>query len=155
VYIGAAVSGYLGGADIDITDHSVLYGVELGYGLRVPAGDGNASFFTLRPQVGVGGVTIFHTDPSTLASTGGTRAAQPDVVTTASGRTVSGRSARSDTTMVDNVYVQPAIVALYTWGGPFVGLGLNMLIVPNLSYSGSQPETWISYGAQAQLGYVF
>jgi hypothetical protein len=144
LYVGVSVVDYLGGTDIDLSDHAVLYGGELGYGFRVALDDARTSFFVVRPQVGVGGMTLFHVDPSLL------KKSSPDVVTSA-----SGRSSRSDTTMVDSLYLEPAVTVLYASSSYFGGVGANMLVLPNIQYSGAEPSTWLSYGIEMQGGLRF
>src|SRR5262249_34099144 len=138
VYVGLNGMAYLGGTDIDISDHALLGGAELGYGFFVDLGGGR---FTVPPLIRLGGVRVVHTDPSLAGSSGA------DVVTSASAR--SGN--RSGTTNVDNVYVQPAITLMYGAGKPFVAANANLLVVPGISYS-SSTTTWLAYGVQGQLG---
>jgi hypothetical protein len=145
LYLGLNGMAYLGGSDIDITDRSLLGGAELGYSFFLNTGR-TGGVLTVRPLVGAGGVRILHTDPSLARSTGKT-----DVVTSASGR--SGRGA-SDTTTLDNVYVQPAIMVMYSSGMPFVAANANVLVIPGVSYSGST-TTWLAYGLQGQVGLRF
>ena len=66
----------------------------------------------------------------------------------------SGSSA-SDTTTVNNPYVQPSFVALLSSGRFFFAVSGSILVVPNISYGGTQPETWIAYGAEGQIGARF
>jgi hypothetical protein len=139
-YVGASVVDYLGGSDIDISNRALFYGVEVGYGLRVPLS--SSTFFTLRPQVGVGNAAIMHTDPST---------AKVDVVTTASGRS---SSTTSDTVTVNNIYVEPALVAMFSSRSHFAALTANTMVIPGISYGG-EAQTWLSYGLSAQLGFLF
>src|SRR5262249_42056568 len=124
VYIGLNAIAYLGGTDIDISDRAILYGLELGYDVAIDAGSGR---FVVRPQVGIGGVRIYHTDPSLTRSTG------TDVVSSASDR---ASSPGSDTSTLDNVYVQPGVTLLYARGMPFAAVNANALVMPGISYSG-------------------
>jgi hypothetical protein len=142
IYVGANAIGYLGGMDIDISDHAILYGLELGYDVAFDAGPGR---FIVRPQVGIGGVRIYHTDPSLARSIG------PDVVSSASGRR---SSSNSGTTTLDNVYVQPGMTFIYAPGMPFAAVNANALVLPGINYSGVM-TTWLSYGLQGQVGLRF
>lgn len=151
VYVGLAVIDYLGSKDIDVTDTALLYGLELGFGFKLA--DAPDAKLTLRPQVGVGGVTVFRTDPSASAATtpSATGRRQVDVVSSASG----GGGGRSNVTTVDAFYVQPAITLMYATGAFFMAASPNVLVVPGISYSGAAPSTWLAYGAQAQAGLRF
>ncbi len=161
VYIGGKLAGYLGGTDVDISDRSLLYGLELGYGFRLDAFGG--THFVVRPQVGAGAMTIFHTDPSlagasTTTATGGRARASVDVITAASsssGGGGSGSSSLSDTTTVTNVYVEPGLSVMWTSGVFFVGALGSMVVVPGISYSGADASTWVSYGLAGQIGVSF
>jgi hypothetical protein len=136
-YAGASVVDYLGGSDIGITDHALLYGAELGYGFRLelPA---SGEFFVIRPQIGVGDAAISHTDPT-----------QVDVVTSASG------GSRGTTTTVNSVYVEPAITTMFCWGKTFFALNGGVLVLPGIRYGGADPTTWLAYGIDGQFGFRF
>ena len=156
LYIGGKVAGYLGGSDIDVTDRSVLFGAEVGYSFHIHW----VGPFSLvvRPQIGVGGLVVFHTDPSSISSTAGTASTTPDVVTTASGKTTSGGggSGPSDTTTVSAFYLEPSLPLLFSAGGSvFFGVRPSMLIVPRVAYSGADPATWLCYGIHVELGTRF
>jgi len=136
-YVGLSVVDFLGGRDVDVSYRALLYGAELGYGFRVPAF--GAAFWLLRPRVGVGDAAVYYTDPKLAA----------DVVTTASGRSAS------DTLTVNNLYVQPG----FTWGlstpSTFAAIDANVLVLPGIAYGGADATTWVSYGAQGQVGIRF
>ena len=69
-----SVLDFLGSKDVDVSYRALLYGFEVGYGLRLPAF--GSAFWLLRPRFGVGDAAVYYTDPSLAA----------DVVTSASGR---------------------------------------------------------------------
>jgi hypothetical protein len=142
LYVGLAGRGYLGGSDGNITDNALLGGVELGYGMSTPLFGGQ---FTLRPVLGVGGMVLMHTDPSLLT-------ASPDVVSSASGQ--GGGRGHSDTTTLENVYLEPALVVMYGRGSVFGAAEANLLAIPGVSYSGDT-TTWVAYGIQGEVGYRF
>lgn len=165
VYVGASVVDYLGGTDVDAWSHGVLYGGELGYGIRLTSGGGVT--LTLRPQIGVGGLTVFRTTP-TVASTTGTNApvrvsTSVDVITTATGGTSSGSGTSSSssssspttTTTASNLYVQPSVVLLLSSAVTFVGVNASMLVVPSFAYGENDPTTWVCYALEGQLGLRF
>jgi hypothetical protein len=143
VYVGVSVVNYFGGKDIDIADHALLYGGEVGYGFKFPVDEAKKTVILVRPQIGLGGMTLFHVDPSLLKSS-------PDVVTSA-----SGRSSRSDTTTVDSLYVEPAVTVLYASSSYYGGISGTVLVLPGIQYSGAEPSTWVSYGLQMQAGLRF
>ncbi len=137
VYFGVTATDYLGGTDVALSDGAVLFGVELGYGFRIRGP--RQSFFTLRPQIGVGDAAVSHTDPSL---------ARADVVTSASGSS----SSFSDTMTVHSLYLQPGLTVLYAWGMTFAGVNGSALVLPHIGYGGAEAVTWLSYGIEAQLG---
>jgi hypothetical protein len=179
LYLGAAVVDYLGQTDVDATTHAVLYGGELGYG--IPLTDLGGAELTLRPQVGVGGLTIFFTEPNAAAAaarSSSTVQVKPnvDVVTTATARgavssssgsgssggpTTSSSSSSSSsasattTTTVSTVYLRPGVALVLSSRSTFAGLTADVLVIPGLTYAGSNPMTWISYGLGGQLGVRF
>jgi len=142
-YVGATVLDFLGAKDVDVSYRALFFGAEFGYGFRLPA-FGNA-LWVLRPRLGVGDAAIYYTDP--------TLPIHVDVVTTASGS--SSTSTSSDTLIVNNVFLQPAVTLELASGGHFVALDGNMLVLPGIAYSGADATTWISYGVQFQIGVRF
>jgi hypothetical protein len=150
VYFGLRVLDFLGGKEIDVTNTALLYGAEAGY--DVGLGSISAGAFTLRPRVGGGGISVSRTDPSTIAATSGTSGrGRVDVVSRASG---SSSGSSSDVTRVDAFYVEPGVLLMFTTGPFFFALDANVLVVPNITYSGSA-STWLSYGVQGQSGFRF
>jgi hypothetical protein len=148
VYVGLSVVDYLGSKDVDVTDTSLLYGAELGYGFRLVRVNGNV--LTLRPQVGAGGISVFRTDPST-SSTGTTsrgRRGRADVVSSASG-------GAGNVTTVDAFYFEPAVTLMFSSGVFFVAINGNLVAVPGIAYSGAEAATWLTYGMQGQTGLRF
>jgi hypothetical protein len=99
----------------------------------------------LRPRLGIGDAAIYYTDP--------TLPIHVDVVTTASGG--SSTSTSSDTLIVNNVFLQPAVTLELASGGHFVAIDGNMLVLPGIAYSGADATTWISYGVEFQVGLRF
>jgi len=139
LYLGASLVDYLGGTDVDLADAALLYGLEAGYGWRwrVLA----RSALTLRLRLGAGNAAVSHTDPSQR---------KVDVVSTASGS--SSRSS-SDTTTVNNLYVEPGFAMMLASGMTFIALGANVLVVPGISYGEPGSTTWISYVTSVELGF--
>lgn len=160
VYLGASVVDYLGSTDIDAWAHGVLYGGELGYGIR--SGDLGGVVLIVRPQVGVGGLTIYHTTPiassGTTTSRGVRTRTDVDVITTASGGTSGGSSgsgSNTTTTSLSNLYVQPGVTMMVASKATFAGVNANVLVIPGVVYGENAPTTWMSYGLEAQLGVRF
>ncbi|CAN5923308.1 hypothetical protein BH11MYX4_BH11MYX4_49570 [soil metagenome] len=149
VYLGVSVVDYLGGKDVDVSDAALTYGVEAGYGLRL-AESGRVAL-TLRPQVGLGGVTIFRTDPTTAAAASTTtgRGRGVDVVSSA-----SGSSSSSNVTTVSAFYIEPGITMMLRTGTFFFAVNGNALVLPAITYSNAS-ATWVAYGLQGQTGFVF
>jgi hypothetical protein len=168
VYVGGLVVGYLGGTDVDTSETALLLGGEVGYDLGTRLGDG---WLTLRPQLGVGMVTITRTDPSLLAtsssSTSSVKVTKPDVVTQATPAPVSSgssgsagtitssggssSSAPSDSVSVSNVYVQPGVTLMYSFGSAFAGVNGNLMMIPGLNYGGYQ-TSWFVFGMEGRFG---
>lgn len=137
LYVGVSVLDFLGGSDVELSYRALLYGLELGYGARLPAFAG--TLLTLRPQLGVGDAAVYYTDPHLAA----------DVVTSAS----SGGS--SDTLTVNSIYVEPALSLILASGAHFVALRGSSLIIPGIQYGGADATTWLCYGARLEAGFVF
>jgi len=137
-YVGITVLDYLGGSDVDVTYQAIFYGLEVGYGWKVPVFQGAA--LTLRPLLGIGDAAVSYTDPKLAA----------DVVTSA-----SGSSSSSDTFTVNNVYVEPALMLMISSGHHFAAVRGSALAIPGIQYGGADPTTWLSYGARLELGFVF
>ncbi len=137
-YVGVSVIDFFGAKDVDVSYRALLYGLEVGYGARTAA-FGSASW-VLRPRLGIGNAAVSYTDPSLAA----------DVVTSA-----SGTSSASDTLTVNNVYLQPGVTLELASGAHFAAIDGSMLVLPGITYGGADTTTWISYGAQVQLGFCF
>jgi hypothetical protein len=141
VYVGASFIYFLGGKDVTLSDHSMFYGLEAGYAIKLAAlGRGH---LVLRPQLGGGGVSVYHTDPST---------AKVDVVSTASG---SRSSKTSDTTSVSSFYVAPQVGLMYADERFLVGATGTTMILPSIAYGGGAATTWVCYGGEAIAGVRF
>ena len=138
-YVGVSVLDFLGGKDVDVGYRSLLYGLEVGYGWRIPTS--STTFLLLRPRFGVGDAAVYYTDPSLAA----------DVVTSASGHS----SSSSDTLTVHNVFVQPGVTLELSAGAWVLALDGSSLVLPGIAYGGADPTTWISYGVELQSGFRF
>jgi hypothetical protein len=137
-YVGITVLDYVGGSDVDVSYQAIFYGLEVGYGWRLPVLQGPS--LTLRPVLGIGDAAVSYTDPALAA----------DVVTSA-----SGSSSSSDTLTVNNVYVEPALMLMLSSGHYFGAVRGSALVIPGIQYSGADPTTWLCYGTRLELGFVF
>jgi len=142
VVLGVAVVYYIGGTDLNVSNHALTYGLEVGY--DIPLFRSGQLTLSLRPVVGGGGIRVSHVDPSTV---------KVDVVTTASGRSSSQSS--SDTTSVDSAYVEPSLSLVLTRAWQIASLSANALVIPSIGYDGGDPRPWLSYGARLQWGVRF
>jgi len=141
VYIAASFMYFLGGTDVTLSDHSMFYGLEAGYAFKLARlGRGH---LVLRPQLGAGGVSVYHTAPST---------ARVAVVSTARG---SRSSKSSDTTSVSAVHVAPQIGLMYADERFLLGGAGTTMILPSIAYAGGAAATWVSYGGEAIAGVRF
>jgi hypothetical protein len=108
IYAGVSFMYYLGssqdesvlGQSISAKEHSVLYGVEGGYGITL------LDLLTIRPQIGIGNFTA-------TASVSGSGV-------------VSGSTSQSNS----NLYIEPGVTGLVSLGGWYVGADANLLFLP-------------------------
>ncbi len=118
-YAGVAGMYYFGSSQNSaggtISDHTVQYGVEAGYNIYLLkliglTPDLVGKLLTLRPQVGVGNLTV-----------------------TVQQKNVPGVPDSSND--ASNLYLEPGLTALVTLGPLLAGLDVNALWVPNLTDS--------------------
>ncbi len=105
-YFGSSQNESVGAQSFSVSEHTVMYGVEAGYGLSL------LGLLTIRPQVGLGNATF-------SASASGSGAVN-----------VSGGS-----TSTSNLYIEPGVTGLVAFGGYFVGADANLLFLPGLDNS--------------------
>jgi hypothetical protein len=107
LYGGLSVMDYLGSSQSTSTAnasaHSLLYGVEAGYNLKV-------GILTIRPQLGIGDYTI----------DSGAAACAPSPCTPPSAGTVGNGSP----------YFEPGAVGLVSFGVLYAGVDVNALLLP-------------------------
>ncbi len=137
-YLGVSVLDYLGGSDVDVSYRAIFYGLELGYGVRIPVFSG--ATLTLRPLLGIGVASVYYTDPALSA----------DVVTSA-----SGGASSSDTLTVNDLYLEPALMVMLSSGAHFAAVRGSSLFIPGIQYGGADATTWLSYSTRLELGFVF
>lgn len=173
LYVGASVVDYLGGQDVDLSAHAIMYGGELGYGITKSLGGGAG--LTLRPSVSAGGLSVMYTTPTSSATTttstrtsAGTASTQVevqpvDVITTASASRSSGSSSSglfgSDsteaTTTVTAFYVQPGATLMLASSWGFIALKGSMTVVPAISDGLTGTATWLVWGGDGEIGLRF
>jgi hypothetical protein len=125
-YGGVSFMDYLGTQATDSgglteSSKSVLYGVEVGYNIGVP-------LLTLRPQLGVGNYTASGGYSGTIPLVPGTPGGYPAHFSNS------------------NLYLEPGVTGLLSFGLWIVGADANVLFLPGLS--GSQP----AFTAHGQIG---
>lgn len=148
LYAGITIVDFLGGRDVSLSDRSLLIGGEFGYGGTVYTYERQHFKIVLRGLVGVGNAAVSHDDPALAQNT------KPDIVTTASGRTING-SSPSTTVTANNIYVRPTLSLMFIHQWQYVAIEGDVLVVPGISYGGADPSTWIAYGTQLHLGARF
>jgi hypothetical protein len=143
---GIAIAGFYGGVSAvyylgesqnasaplsgSVSKHSLLYGVEGGYGWKL------LDLLTIRPQIGVGQMTLW-----TSSS-----------VSTAYGA-VAGPSVDQST---NALYLEPGVTAMISLGTFFVGADANALIIPSLNDpTVGKSQTDIAFTLHGQLGVKF
>jgi hypothetical protein len=139
-YAGVDILYYVGGSHTGptgvvaetetVTQHSLMWGLDLGYNLKL-------SIVTLRPQLGVGNLTI-HTSTSTV-----------DVCPNCLAIGLGSSSQAS------NLYLEPGVTALVSLGDVFVGADANVLVLPNIASPGGGNTTEAAFTLHAQVGVRF
>jgi|HubBroStandDraft_6_1064221.scaffolds.fasta_scaffold652632_1 hypothetical protein len=117
-YFGSSESASALGETGSISFHTFMYGVEAGYGFSV-------SVLTIRPQIGIGNLTI--SESGSL-----------------SGAFASGSSGGNSNS---NLYLEPGVTGLISLGGWFVGADANLLFLPGASYN-----TTTAFTLHGQIG---
>ncbi len=116
-YFGSSQNASVPGESGSLSDHALMYGVEAGYGFTL------ADILTIRPQIGIGNLTITASD--NLSGV------------------VSGGASASDS----NLYLEPGVTGLVSLGGWFVGADANLLFLP-----GSDYNTTTAFTIHGQIG---
>ena len=105
-YFGSSQDTSVLGQSFSVSEHSLLYGIEAGYGFTL------LDLLTIRPQIGIGNFTA-------TASFSGNGAA------------VQGSNSNSNS----NLYLEPGVTGLVSLGMWFVGADANALFLPGLDHS--------------------
>jgi hypothetical protein len=144
-YAGVDVMYYVGGSEtlpgpggassalqVSASDHVFMYGVEAGYNFRI------LDLVTIRPQMGVGNLTLSYSTSVTGATVGGNSGAVP-----------TSESA-------SNLYLEPGVTGLISLGGWFVGADANVLVLPGITEpNASSTTTDAAFTAHAEIGIKF
>ncbi len=125
-YFGSSQDVTAGGVSLSESVHSLLYGFEGGYGVKL------LDLLTLRAQLGIGNATF-------TASASGQ----------AGGATGGGSVSNS------NLYLEPGAVAMVSLGSWFVGGDANVLILPGIQDTSGQSTTETAITFHGQIGWVF
>jgi Autotransporter beta-domain len=113
------------------SDHAWMYGVEAGYGFRL------AGLLTIRPQVGLGDLTLSYAQPT-----------GSDICGLPCNQTLSGH--------VDSPYVLPGVTVLASLGVLLVGADAGALILPAFTEPfATSSTTDVAFTAHVQLGVRF
>ncbi|MEO8878686.1 MAG: hypothetical protein ABI461_24060 [Polyangiaceae bacterium] len=130
VYAGVGAMYYLGSSQDttlgvnQVSTHSVLFGLEAGYGLHLRS-------LTIRPQLGIGEATI-------------TGFKQFDAST--------GFVSINDLQVTKNhLYLEPGVVALINLGLVYVGADANILVITDANAQDGNAYTSFAFGLQAGL----
>ncbi len=135
---GVSILGFYGGIDgeyflggsvdspVHTSEHTAKYGVQLGYNLGIP-------FLTIRPQVGLGNLTISGSTDAT---------------------TIGGVSVPATSGSSSSFYVEPGVVGLITFGIYFIGADANALLITSYP-EGATTGLKASFTAHGQIGLTF
>jgi hypothetical protein len=124
-YLGGSETTQTPGGSISISAHSLLYGVEAGYGMKL-------SILTVRAQLGVGNASI-----------------------TASGSAQAGGFSSSGDHTDNNLYLEPGVTGMLALGMWFVGADVNALILTGVKDQNGNSSTDTALTLHGQLGVTF
>lgn len=116
---------YFGGSDGPFKVHSDLYGVDVGYNLKLP-------LITIRPLVGIGNFTESSSGSETVL-----------------GETVSASGSKS------TLYIQPGLTALVSLGTIYVGADANALLLTSLPQPSGGNGLDVAVTIHGQVGLRF
>jgi hypothetical protein len=104
-YFGSSQDASVPGESGSVSDHTLMYGIEAGYGFTL------ADILTIRPQIGIGNFTVTASD------------------------NVSGLVSGGASSSNSNLYLEPGVTGLISLGGWFVGADANLLFLPGSDYN--------------------
>jgi hypothetical protein len=117
-YFGGSHNEQFDGGSTSVSAHSLLYGIEAGYGIKL-------SILTLRAQVGIGNATI--------TASGA-----------AQGAGVSAGGSQSNSAL----YLEPGVVGMISLGMWFVGADVNALVLTKDQNGNSKTDTALTFHGQ-------
>jgi hypothetical protein len=132
LYAGVEGMYYFGGSQDGVKAHSDLYGVDLGYNLKLP-------FVTIRPMLGIGNFT----------ATGSFGGASVGII----GGTSVSVPAASDSK--SSLYLQPGVTALVSLGLLYVGADVNALIITDAPQTSGNTGVDVALTVHGQVGVRF
>ena len=122
-YLGSSQDESVGGSTLSVKEHSLLYGIEAGYGITL------LDLLTIRPQLGIGNYTL---SGSASGSAGG-------ISVDASSQSRS------------NLYLEPGVTGIVSLGMWFVGADANLLILPGFDV-GPNYDAKVAFTLHGQIG---
>jgi hypothetical protein len=128
-YVGSNRTGTLGNGSYAASGHSVLYGLEAGYGVTLCCG------ITIRPQLGVGADRIYQDEA----------ACAPAPCSAANTNAGGGNG---------TPYLQPGLVGLMSFGLLVVGADVNALLLPWAPWTSNNSFT-VVLTVHGQVGVAF
>jgi hypothetical protein len=125
-YFGSSKSQTIDGASFSESVHSLLYGLEAGYGIKL------LSLLTLRAQLGLGNAGV-----------------------TGSGSGSGAVGSASTSTTNNYLYLEPGVTAMVSLGMWFVGADVNALVLTGVKNGsgGSSTDTALTW--HGQVGVTF
>jgi hypothetical protein len=115
------------GVPVTISQHSLLYGVEAGYGVKL-------SRLTLRAQIGVGNATVMGSN---------------------TGDSVTNAVVAPGSWSNNYLYLEPGVIAMVSLGRWFVGADVNALILTGFQNGSSGSSTGTALMWHGQVGITF
>jgi hypothetical protein len=144
-YAGVDGMYYLGGnhaglsalpsESVTFSQHTLMYGVDLGYGFKIAS-------LTIRPQLGIGNLTVSYRSSFSNTCTA------PGPCPLASGSTSSSTSS-------SYLYLEPGVTGLVSFGALFVGADANLLALPSVDNGAGGHTTGTAFTMHGQVGVRF
>jgi len=125
-YFGSSQSQSLGGSSVSVSEHSLLYGVEAGYGMKL------LGLVTLRAQLGVGSAKLTVSNSEQIVGVSG-----------------GGNASQS------NLYLEPGVTAMVSLGTWFVGADVNALVLTGVKDGSGNSSTDTALTWHGQVGATF
>ena len=134
LYGGVALVYYFGGSERNgvggsASDHTLTYGIEAGYELRI------VGALTVRPQVGVGDFVLTF-DPGAC--------------------TLCNITQTNGSSTISSLYLQPGVAALFSLGKWLLGVDASALVLPSITEPyATVATTDVAFTADVQAGARF